>query len=394
MKKILIFSLEFPPMVGGAGTYSYELAKGLVNTGNKVTILTLNSNQFKKVEVNKVDNELNALGIKIIRKLWINKIWFVYWPFLLKRFLRVNKFDLLVVANEGGHIVASHLNKNILKNYIVVFHGKEDIKFFGSRSLHSLIQFSKSRMHSYCENSSKIISVSEYLKNQFDKCGFSPEKVKIVHNGIDISFFKPMSENENQKVRSAFLIKNNYKGSPKIILCSSRLAYRKGQDVVIKSFKRIIDMGHDSILIIAGDGSERANLEELVEKLDLTNKVIFTGNISRYALLNLYQICDLFVMISSLNETFGIVYIEAMACRKPVIGSDIAAVPEVIKDGKTGLLVNPYSVDECTESLNKILTNTNFADTLAKNAYKKVIKEFSVEIMARNTISGLFENMV
>ena len=73
----------------------------------------MNCRKFKKVEVNKIDNELNALGIQIIRKLWINKIWFIYWPFLLKRFLRVNKVDLLVVANEGGHIVASHLNKNM-----------------------------------------------------------------------------------------------------------------------------------------------------------------------------------------------------------------------------------------------------------------------------------------
>lgn len=165
--------------------------------------------------------------------------------------------------------------------------------------------------------------------------------------------------------------------SPPILLLFGRLVREKGFEFAISAFSLLKKKGSAAQLIIAGGGPLRTCLEEKVKELGLESCVTFTGVLSQEELLAIFNRATILV-VPSLMESFGLVILEAMQMQRPVIGSRVEGIPEVILDGETGLLVPPQNPLALCEAIETLLEQPDKTIRLGKNGYKRAL-QFSIE---------------
>jgi phosphatidylinositol alpha-1,6-mannosyltransferase len=168
----------------------------------------------------------------------------------------------------------------------------------------------------------------------------------------------------------------------------SRLIKEKGQDVVIEAINKIKKQFPNIILLIVGDGRDRKYLEDLVKEKELQKTVIFLGKVDRNECCKLYQFTDLFVLTSrrGYKESFGLVYLEANACKKVVLAGNTGGVSEAVENGVSGILVNPCDVDEIANTIVSLLINEHKRREMEEKAYNRVRNNFSNIDMAKKII--------
>ena len=163
------------------------------------------------------------------------------------------------------------------------------------------------------------------------------------------------------------------------------LVARKGHDMVIRALPRVRQTVPDVTYLIIGDGPYRGQLEALAGALGVRDRVIFAGGIPNEELPPIYALSDLFVMPSRDQseecdvEGFGVVFLEANACAKPVVGGRSGGICEAISDGVTGLLVDPNDPEDIANALVRLLTNSDLATRLGKRGRLRVVRDFSWE---------------
>jgi phosphatidylinositol alpha-1,6-mannosyltransferase len=163
----------------------------------------------------------------------------------------------------------------------------------------------------------------------------------------------------------------------RVLLTVGRLVERKGHDVVIRALRRVSEAIGPVRYLIAGSGSEERRLRALAADLGCADEVIFIGHVSDEDLPPLYAACDVFVMPSrALQERdgiegFGIVFLEAGASGKPVIGGRSGGITDAVLDGTTGVLVNPQDVEEIAEALIRLLRDREDAARMGEEGRRR-----------------------
>lgn len=140
-------------------------------------------------------------------------------------------------------------------------------------------------------------------------------------------------------------------------------------------------------MLIVGDGSQKQELQSLCERLGVTYNVTFTGHqndVGRFM-----EMMDVFVL-PSLNEGMGRVLLDAMALSKPVIATLVGGVPDVVDDGKTGLLVKARDPQALAQAMLRLRNDPSLALEMGRNGHKKVIEGYSLELMVQK-ITALYE---
>ncbi len=143
------------------------------------------------------------------------------------------------------------------------------------------------------------------------------------------------------------------------------LIERKGFEYLIRAMPHVLEEHANARLKIVGSGPMESELKELIYELELGDEVEIVKNVSDDELLIAYNSSDLFVLPSIVDsqgntEGLGVVLLEAMACRLPVIGSDVGGIPDIIQDGNTGILVPEKDIDELFRSITYSIKNENF----------------------------------
>lgn len=215
----------------------------------------------------------------------------------------------------------------------------------------------------------KHITSSKFL-------GYFSAKCHVVHYGVDISKFE---ENPKSETKATYW-REKYKKP--IILFTGRLVYYKGVKYLVSAMKNV----PDAHLVIVGKGPLQKELEEIAVKCP--NNVSFIPFLSETDLIAMYKASEIFVLPSVENsEGFGIVQIEAMACGKPVITTDLeTGVTYVNQHGKTGLVVPKCNSQALAEAINELLANSAMRSEMGNVAKSRVIKEFTVEGMVNKTL--------
>lgn len=242
------------------------------------------------------------------------------------------------------------------------------------------------------KKSSGIITSSSFVRDFISALGVDPKKISVVLPGIDEAFLVDGVE-DIDRLKAALGVSGR-----RIVLSVCRLIERKGIDRVISALPEVVKASPDLLYIVIGDGPEKLKLQALVKEKSLEAHVRFLGELQHSELPPYYRVCDLFVMPSlKLKnddvEGFGVVFIEAGAFAKPVIGGISGGTGDSIQDGVTGLRVNSENPEELSSAMMRLLTDTAFAGRLGEAGRQRVINEFRWPDRAKQ-IYGISEEIV
>lgn len=159
------------------------------------------------------------------------------------------------------------------------------------------------------------------------------------------------------------------------LLCIAAQNEKKGIDVLIRSFSNIAMDDSSIYLFLVGDGPLRSEHEKLVHDLGIQNRVRFFGNRGRTDVVNLLRRCELLILPSR-AEPFGIVTIEAMLCRKPVVATMVGGIPEIVENGVSGILVEPDNPASLMKAICRILDDDVLKTSIVSNGYSRVCSNF------------------
>jgi glycosyltransferase involved in cell wall biosynthesis len=237
--------------------------------------------------------------------------------------------------------------------------------------------------------SRRIIAPSEDIKNDIVNFVKIPrEKISVIHHGVDTEMFQTnYDDGEKQKIFEKFGIRK------KFIAYVSALWRYKNQDKLISALNTLTEkFGLDYQLVIVGKGLNmlggyEAELYALVKKLQLEDRVVFTGQLSHQELKYFYKYAEVFVYPSSI-ESFGNPLFEAWAAGVPVVCSNVHAFPEMTLDGTCALMVNPLDPEAIAEAVAKIATDERFRNNIVVRGHER-IKNFSWEKCVKETLAVL-----
>lgn len=224
--------------------------------------------------------------------------------------------------------------------------------------------YDKKRMMRFALNNCEIVAVGNGVRNNLvDVYGILEQKINVVYNSIKI---------EKTDFTNAILLEKNSQGKT-LIGCIGRLTQQKGIDIFIQALARVLDDFPNVVGVIVGDGEERSRLENLVLDLGISDNIIFLG----YQKKVLNIICQLeFIVQSSRYEGLPLLPIETFSQGKTIIVSNISGNNEVVTDKVTGLLFEKDNIEELSERVKELLTNTELCERLEKNAQEEYLKKY------------------
>lgn len=220
---------------------------------------------------------------------------------------------------------------------------------------------------------------SQNTRQFLTQFGIDGERVAVVYPGVDCERFTP--DVDGSGIRRRYGVRDEL-----VVLSVGRLQARKGHDVAIRAIDAMSRAGRAVKYLIAGDGEERASLEQLVRDRGLGDRVVFLGEVSDAELPAHYAACDIFLLANRVEkgdfEGFGIVFLEAAACGKPVVGGASGGVVEAVEHGRTGLLVDAAQVDEVVAALSRLADAPDLRREMGEAGRRRAVESFSWEAAA------------
>lgn len=225
---------------------------------------------------------------------------------------------------------------------------------------------------------SGIVTVSEFTRERIvGNYGVDPERIHVVPNGVSV---EPPSKEQIAEIRTRHDL-----GTRPVVLALGQLVARKNMACAIAAFAHVVRRVRDAVLVIAGKGSQREELENLAAVLGIAPNVRFIGFVPEQDKGAWLGAADVFVFPSFL-EGFGMAAAEAMACGTPVVASNTSAIPEVVRDGETGFLADPNDAESFAEPLIRLLTDAGLREQMGEAARAYARESFNWDHVAARVL--------
>jgi len=221
-----------------------------------------------------------------------------------------------------------------------------------------------------------IAANSRHTKSLLEAWGLPSERMTIIH--------PPLLEEAIGRGSQPIAARNE-KSFTIVTVC--RLVHAKGVDIVLRALQLLTKKNIPFRYVVAGDGPERKNLEQLAHELGVHQQANFTGYVAENDKWSLLESADVFVMPSRVepsksHEGFGLAFVEAGACGVPVIGTRVGGIPDAIVDGETGVLVSPESPSELADALASLHHDSKRRREMGEAGRKRAQTEFSSATVA------------
>ena len=216
-----------------------------------------------------------------------------------------------------------------------------------------------------------VFGASKYVCAEALNAGCSQERLVHLPNGVDLKRFTP--DIDGSPLRSRFVVNDR-----PVIFTLRGHSPKNGIEYLIKAVPSVLRDVPNAMFIIGGEGPLRSYHEHLAEELGVSRHVLFVGRIPPMELPRYYAACNIFV-IPSVIEAFGLVTVEAMACGKPVIGSNVGGIPEVIKEGVNGLLVKPRDPEDLANKIVSLLENPDLTKKMGAEGRRMAEENFDIK---------------
>jgi phosphatidylinositol alpha-1,6-mannosyltransferase len=376
--KMMLLTDSFLPHMGGSRVYYYNLYKAIVTQyRDEVTILT------KKVYGwEEFDRKESQDCFRIFRrgkplpslKYWqLPKIAAPLWDAL--RILRRERMDVIHVGDLYPQGVIGVLTKLCFRIPCVVYcHGEEITQS-------ALYRFQPVLRNWIYRHADALIANSEFTRNHLLRIGMPDRRIHLITPGVDCCRFYPGQRNP------ALARQYGLEGKL-VVLTVARLVARKGHASVLQAVARLLEEFPNLVYLVVGVGPDQDRLRRLAGELGLRETVIFAGCVAEEALPQFLNLCDVFAMPNYEAapgdlEGFGMVFLEANAAGKPVIGGRSGGTIDAVVDGKTGLLVNAIDIDEVASALKRLLQDVRLRANLASAGLERVRAKFNWESRAQ-----------
>lgn len=361
MKIVLVTSM-FPPYCGGGvSSHVYDLALGLKEKGHTVMVLT--SRRGK--QVSRAEDDIKGLGIRVCYS--------DSFPSMILNFLRIlgtKEYELYHLHSFNAGILSIFRFLTRKKSFLLTVHS-DTANFLASTknwSKHNpfyiLLRLVEVLVVRLVGN---IIAVDKRLEIYTRKLG--AKKLWRLSNSVDTHFFSPKTEGYSNPRNDGF------------ILCPRMLVPKNGVAFAIEAIA-CLSASTDVKLVIAGDGPLRPELESRAKEIS-SNRIKFLGECDRTQMRNLYRDSEIVLVPSvtskGLQEATSISALEAMACGKPVIASNIGGLRELIDNHETGYLVDEGKPEAIARRIIELLEDNPLRQRIGNQAREKVLNEFSRE---------------
>ena len=375
--KILVLAWEFPPrIVGGISRHVAELYPELVNLGHEIHLLTVEFGQAPRYE------EVEGLRVHVSESHnffhWIANMNESMGQHGGKLLLEDGPFDIIHAHDWLVGDAAIALKRIFKVPLVATIHATEYGRHNGIyNDTHRYIHGKETNL---VAEAWRVIVCTNYMRLEVERALHSPwDKIDVVYNGISVEKREPSPEFEYWQFRRRFATDKE-----KIVYYVGRMTYEKGVNLLLSAAPKVIwEMGGDAKFVIIGGG----NLDPLKHQawnLGIRDKCYFTGFMPEDDLNQFRLVADCAVF-PSLYEPFGIVALESFAARVPVVVSDTGGLPEVVRQGKTGVVTRAGNPDSIAWGIVEILKNPDYANWLVENAYEDLDIRFNWYKLAQQT---------
>ena len=364
--RILILNSEYPPIGGGAGNASANIARCIAQMGHEVSVVT---SRFGNLPHKELVNGLTIYRVPALRRRQdrsgaLEQVLFIlsasFWTLGLIPSFKPDATLAFFGVPSGA---VAWLVKKIHKiPYVISLRGGDVPGFrpYDFRVYHKLIA---PFLRLIWKNAFAVVANSNGLREL--ALAFDPRfEITIIPNGVDLDLYET-------EVRE---------WSAPRLLSVGRLVYQKGLDLAMCALAGLKDIRWE--WHIAGDGPQMQALQSLAKELDVEGRVIFHGWQAREKLIELYKQCNLF-LFPSRHEGMPNAVLEAMASGLPVIASRIAGSEELVMDGETGFLVPSEDVESLGVAIRKMVNDMALREKMGAASYRRVEEHYSWETTAR-----------
>jgi phosphatidylinositol alpha-1,6-mannosyltransferase len=373
---LVLVTQDFPPARGGIQTWAVEIARRLSKRCERLAVIAPAAEGSEALDA--------ELGVRVIRTGTPNTLVLTSAPARARPATREG-FDRSRHAQWSTAPAARVLRRlGKLRRVAIAAHGRELLLEPWARVGAAQRGYDGVRRRELA-GADCILAGSRYTGDLVKGLGARGDRILVTRYGTDPERFRPL---DALPLRERLEL-----GKRPVLLTIARLVPRKGIDSVLEALAAVRRAVPDLVYVVAGDGPDRERLVELARRLGVDESVRFVGAVEDAELPLWYSLGDVFVMPSRSDppdvEGFGIVYLEAAACERPVVAARAGGVPDAVADGVSGLLVEPGDRDGLARALAELLSDPARRANLGRRARERVLAELTWDRIADATFAAL-----
>ncbi|BAN36769.1 glycosyltransferase [Sulfuricella denitrificans skB26] len=376
MNRLLVLTELFLPTKGGTAVWAAEVYKRL--GGKEIHIVTADVPGAAEVDAIH-PNSIHRLDLK--RVPWLRPESLVmYARFFFKSLwlILTHRFDAIHAFRALPEGLTAWLVARLSFRPVVIYAHGEELTTWGHGRKYQAMQFA-------LRHADRVIANSEHTRDTLLVMGVAEDRITLIYPGVDVTVFR--SGLDTGGLRESLGIGPK----EKLVFSVGRLSRRKGFDQLIRAISQLRQEGMPVHYVLAGIGEDYDYLDGLISEHNLRGVAHMLGGVAAEDLPRWMNACDVFAMpnreINGDNEGFGMVFIEAAACGKPVLAGAAGGTGAAVLDGVTGLRVEGDSVEAVAQGLSKLLLNREKTEEMGHRGWSRAQTEFAWERVATKTLA-------